>query len=166
MDGKDEKLIDELVGDILNDTPDTQEPGHLTRFWKNTPPEACNPLFPGMPTRLKYLARYILEAENKRNSSAREQVFRLYQYLSEEGEDIPDILVYWVDRLALNGPVRRRGRPEETWRDNNVFLAFKTLRLSGRSHERSLVTIGDKIRRELVSVRDIMRKVIRNSPFR
>ena len=164
MDEKDEKLIDDLVGDILNDTPGTQEPGHLIRFWRNTPPEMCNQLFPEIPTRLKYLARYLLEAD--RDSAAKEQLFGLYEYLLEKGEDIPDILLYWVYRFPRYGSVRRRGRPEKTWRDHNVFQAFTILRHAGRSHARSLGTIEDKTGLDSESVRSIRRKIIKNSPLR
>ena len=167
MDEVNEKLmlIDDLVEEILNDTPATQKPDHLVRFWICTPPEMCNPLFPGIPTRIRYLARYILEAD--RDPAARVQLFGLHEYLMREGEEPPYELRYWVDHFVRNGPVvRRRGPREESWRDYNVYLAFQLLRSVGRSYECSLATVAKKAGLDPEGARSILRKIKRNSPVR
>ncbi len=158
-------LIDDLVEEILNDTPATQKPDHLVRFWIYTPPTMCDPLFPEFPTRIRYLARYIQEAD--RDSAARMQLFRLYEHLLKNGEEPPYILSYWVDHFVRNGPVvGRRGPREESWRDYNVYLAFQLLQSVGRSYECSLATIAKKACLEPEGVRSILRKIKKNSPVR
>ncbi len=163
---EDRDAIKEMVRGLLKGrVEEYKQLDHLLYLWNTIPPEATMPGYPGVPTRVRFLAVYINWTEYE--PWVWEVLRGFVQHLLDQRERVPCVLNHWVILVfARGGHVPKRGRPRKTFRDNRVVMGFTILQASGSSREAAIDFIADELSSETKQVAtETVETIIKNHEY-
>ena len=159
--------MDKLRAFLTNEGGQFAELADLPYWWDSIPPDALHPELTRYPVRTILLASYSNWAVTK--PWAWEGLRRLLKVLLDRREPIPEILQWWANAYAAGTrkpPGQRRGRPENSERNNRLMHAMRILRNDGHTRDDAIDKIAQALDVSFETVRSVVRKVEHDRPFR
>ena len=142
---REDPVLDRVLDELLNGKVDViPKFTDLPRRWREAPEKESDREHPWDPTKDELLGKFIGLAVTQQ--FAREELRRLYDELTTNGEPIPDLLQGWNDILSVLGdPPSRPGPRRKVDRDGWAGVAFKLLGVYGYTREEAIARIAETL---------------------
>ena len=142
---REDPVLDRVLEELLNGKVDViPKFTDLPRRWRQAPATESDREHPSDPTKDELLGDFIGWAVTQ--PFAREELRRLYDELTTNGEPIPDLLLGWNGILSVVGdPPSRPGPRRKVDRDALAGVAFKLLGDCGYTREEAIARIAETL---------------------